>query len=83
MRLFFGLGLWCILIDSLCVILDEKTATSNSEHKYIHTYFIYLFIYSQVAALLTLRANWFDTLTVKQWEIMINNHVLLFSTTNY
>ena len=31
--------------------------------------------------LLTLKANWFDTLTVKQWEIMINN-VLLFSLTN-
>ena len=26
--------------------------------------------------------NWFDTLTVKQWEIMINNDVLLFSATN-
>ena len=35
-----------------------------------------------VAALLTLKANWFDTLTVKQWEIMINNDVLLFSATN-
>ena len=31
-----------------------------------------------VAALLTLKANWFDTLTVKQWEIMINNDVLWF-----
>ena len=27
---------------------------------------------------LGLKVNWFDTLTVKQWEIMINNHVLLF-----
>ena len=35
-----------------------------------------------VAALLTLKANWFDTLTVKQWEIMIINDVLLFSVTN-
>ena len=35
-----------------------------------------------VTALLTLKANWFDTLTVKQWEIMINNDVLLFSATN-
>ena len=35
-----------------------------------------------VAALLTLKANWFDTQTVKQWEIMINNDVLLFSATN-
>ena len=35
-----------------------------------------------VAALLTLKANWFDTLTVKQWEIMMNNDVLLFSATN-
>ena len=33
----------------------------------------------RVAALLTLKANiWLDTLTVKQWEIMINNDVLLF-----
>ena len=24
------------------------------------------------------KVNWFDTLTVKQWEIMINNDVLLF-----
>ena len=31
-----------------------------------------------VAGLLTLKANWFDTLTVKQWEIMISNDVLLF-----
>ena len=35
-----------------------------------------------VAALLTLKANWFDTLTVRQWEIMMNNDVLLFSATN-
>ena len=35
-----------------------------------------------VAALLTLKAHWFDTQTVKQWEIMINNDVLLFSETN-
>ena len=34
------------------------------------------------AALLTLKANWFDTLTVKQWEIMINKDVSLFSATN-
>ena len=34
-----------------------------------------------LAALLTLRANWFDTLTVKQWKIMRNNDVLLFSAT--
>ena len=33
-------------------------------------------------ALLILKANWFDTLTVKQWEIMINNDVSLFSATN-
>ena len=32
-----------------------------------------------VAALLTLKANiWLDTLTVKQWKIMVNNDVLLF-----
>ena len=37
---------------------------------------------SHVAALLTLKANWFDTRTVKQWEIMINNDVLLLSATN-
>ena len=35
-----------------------------------------------VAALLALKANWFDTLTVKQWEIMMNNDVLMFSATN-
>ena len=35
-----------------------------------------------VAALLTLKANFLDTLTVKQWEIMMNNDVLLFSATN-
>ena len=35
-----------------------------------------------VADLLTLKANWSDTLTVKQWEMMINNDVLLFSATN-
>ena len=35
-----------------------------------------------VAALLSLNANWFGTLTMKRWEIMINNDVLLFSATN-
>ena len=30
---------------------------------------------SHVAALLTLKANWLDTLTVKQWGIMMNNDV--------
>ena len=35
-----------------------------------------------IAALLTLKANWFDSLTVKQWEITINSDVLLFSATN-
>ena len=34
---------------------------------------------SHVAALSTLKTNWFDTLTVKQCEIMINNDVLSFS----
>ena len=34
---------------------------------------------SHVAALLTLKANWFDTRTVKQWEIMINNDVLIIA----
>ena len=37
--------------------------------------------YVDVAALLTLKANWFDTLTVKQLEVMINN-VFLSSATN-
>ena len=31
---------------------------------------------------LGLKVNWFDTLTVKQWEIMINNDVSLSSVTN-
>ena len=35
-----------------------------------------------MAAFLILKANWFDTLTVNQLEIMINNAVLLFSATN-
>ena len=35
-----------------------------------------------VAALITLKANWFDTLAVKQREIIINYDVLLFSVTN-
>ena len=38
-------------------------------------------VMGHVAALLTLKANWFDTLTVRKWEIMINN-VLVFSVTN-
>ena len=36
---------------------------------------------SHIAALRTLKANCFDTLTVKQWGIMVNNDVLLFSVT--
>ena len=35
-----------------------------------------------VAALITLTANWFYTLAVKQREIKINDDVLLFSVTN-
>ena len=35
-----------------------------------------------MAAFLTLKAHWSDTLTVKQLEIIINNDVLLFSATN-
>ena len=38
-------------------------------------------IQGHAAAFLTLKAEWFDTLTVKQWEIMINNDLLLFSAT--
>ena len=38
-------------------------------------------IFSLLCPHLALEANWFDSLTVKQWEIMINNDVLLFSTT--
>ena len=38
-------------------------------------------IVGDVPALLTLKANWFDTLTVKQRKIMINNDVL-FPATN-
>ena len=38
-------------------------------------------IVGDVAALLTLKANWFDTPTVKQWETMITNDVR-FSVTN-
>ena len=34
-----------------------------------------------MAALPTLKANWFNTPTVKQWEIMLNNDELLFSAT--
>ena len=29
----------------------------------------------------TVKANWFDNLTVKQWGIMIDNDLLLFSAT--
>ena len=39
-------------------------------------------VMGHVAALLTVKANWFGTLTVKQWEIMINNDVLLISANN-
>ena len=35
-----------------------------------------------VEALITLTANWFDTLALKQREIKINDDVLLFSVTN-
>ena len=35
-----------------------------------------------VEALITLTANWLDTLSVKQREIIINNDAFLFSVTN-
>ena len=35
-----------------------------------------------VAGLLTLKANWFDALTSKQWEIMINNDVFINQHSN-
>ena len=31
-----------------------------------------------VSALLTLKANWLDTVMVKLWKVMINNDVLFF-----
>ena len=33
-------------------------------------------------AILTLKANWFDTVTLKQWEIMINNDVFMNQHSN-
>ena len=40
-------------------------------------------ITGHVAPLLALKPNWFDILTVKQWEIMLKNYyVLLLSATN-
>ena len=35
-----------------------------------------------VAALLTLKANWFDALTSKQREIMVNNYVFINQHSN-
>ena len=54
---------------------------SPSEHHFIEVFTKAL--EGHVAALPTLKANnWFDTLPMKQQEIMINNVVLLSSATN-
>ena len=46
------------------------------------SYWINISVFSHVAALPTLKAKWLDTITVKRWEILINNDVSLSSATN-
>ena len=46
------------------------------------SYWINISVFSHVAGLPTLKAKWLDTITVKRWEILINNDVSLSSATN-
>ena len=70
-------------------IVEKKTSPLNLIMKYIFDTIIVsdsvdpLFkVKGHLAALLTLKANWLDTLTVKQWKVMINNDVFIFSGMN-
>ena len=58
-----------------------KKKRKTNDVVFIIIYSFIHFIPGHVAALPTLKANWFDTPTVKQWEIMLNNDELLFSAT--
>ena len=43
---------------------------------------MYVCMYGCMYVCMYVKANWFDTLTVKQWETIGNIDVLLFSLTN-
>ena len=79
-----GLFFFCLLYVSS--IQFNWTKSSNLKTHMSQTipcsYWINISVFSHVAALPTLKAKWLDTITVKRWEILINNDVSLSSATN-
>ena len=80
------LARWVIFFVYVSSIQFNWTKTSNLKKHMSKTiqcsYRINISVFSHVAALPTLKAKWLDTITVKRWEILINNDVLLSSATN-
>ena len=71
--------------DEISYIFEKKTSPLILIIKYIFDTIIVsdivLIHWSKrhIAALLTLKTNWLDTLTMKHWKVMINNDVFFFS----
>ena len=79
-----GLTFYLSFLIPLCTILKSSHHLKQFGLGWGCRYFKTVWFSSctyHVAALLTLKANCFDTLTVKQWGIMVNNVVILFSVT--
>ena len=66
----------------LSLVWQSPSPSQSNAYKQSNFVLILQILLGHVAALLTLKANSFNTLTMKQREIMINNDVLLFSATN-
>ena len=78
-----------VILKDVTANVDAQSCATSPVQSQVHTnrpifVLILQFLVGHVAALLTLKANnyWFDTLPMKQQEIMINNVVLLSSATN-
>ena len=77
-----------VILKDVTANVDAQSCATSPVQSQVRTnrpifVLILQFLVGHVAALLTLKANnWFDTLPMKQQEIMINNVVLLSSATN-
>ena len=77
-----------VILKDVTANVDAQSCATSPVQSQVHTnrpifVLILQFLVGHVAALPTLKANnWFDTLPMKQQEIMINNVVLLSSATN-
>ena len=75
LKFWFGRNLNNLLLTVCSKQIDEMRSQAASLYHRISATMVIVQICDHF---LGLKVNWFDTLTVKQWEIMINNDVLLF-----